>query len=92
MGFEEILSEMKFMNYKNLKEIVGLAMLGEGIIGFFYPKRYSLFWKIWFQPIEKLKRKAAGNPEIMRAIFAAEASLGFWLAKNQLKNLDEKGK
>ncbi len=78
------------MNFKNLKEIIGLAMLGEGIIGFVYPKQYSLFWKIGFEPIEKLKRKAADNPEMMRFIYAAEASLGFWLAKNQLKNLAEK--
>lgn len=75
---------MKNMNFKNLKEIVGLAMLGEGIIGFFYPTQYSLFWKIGFEPIEKLKRKAADNPETMRILFAAEASLGFWLAKSQL--------
>lgn len=83
---------MKIMNLKNLKELLGLAMLGEGIIGLVYPKQYTLFWKIGFQPVEKLKRKAADNPELMRFVYAAEASFGFWLAKNQLKKLDEKGK
>ena len=74
------------MAYKQIKEIVGLALLGEGIVGFFEPKKYSLFWEIGFVPIEKLKRKAAANPEIMRLIYAAEAGLGFWLAKSQLND------
>ncbi len=33
------------MDYKRIKEVIGLAMLGEGIVGFIEPKKYSLFWK-----------------------------------------------
>ncbi|MGI8811691.1 MAG: hypothetical protein ACR2IH_04090 [Pyrinomonadaceae bacterium] len=79
------------MNFKNLKEIIGLAMVGEGVVGFFYPKRYSMFWKIGFGPIEQLKQKAVDNPEIMRVVFAAEAVLGLCLAKGQFENSNKNG-
>ncbi len=72
------------MALKEIKELIGLAMIGEGIVGCFAPKKYSLFWKLGFAPLEKLKHKAAENPETMRLIYAAEAALGFWLAKSQL--------
>ena len=74
---------------KGIKEIIGLAMLGEGIVGLCYPEKYSLFWKIGPQPLRNLMEKAAKNPEIMQVIYAAEAGLGFWLAKNQLKRISE---
>ena len=80
------------MAYKEIKEIIGLAMLGEGIVGFFEPKKYSLFWKIGFAPVEKLKRKAAANPETMRLLYAAEAICGLWLAKSQLGDSIKKSK
>ncbi len=80
------------MAYKEIKEIVGLLMLGEGIVGFFAPKKYSLFWKLGFKPLEKLKHKAADNPEMMRLLYAAEAGLGLWLAKSQLGKSSEKMK
>ncbi|MGI8787172.1 MAG: hypothetical protein ACR2HG_05350 [Pyrinomonadaceae bacterium] len=64
-------------------------MLGEGIIGLLFPKRYSLLWKIGPEPLRDAMEKAAKNPELMRLIYAAEASLGFWLAKNQVESLKE---
>lgn len=78
------------MNLKSIKEIVGTAMLGEGIVGLCSPKKYSLFWKFKYEPIEKLKQKAADNPGIMRLIYAAEACFGLWLAKSQLNNITDK--
>lgn len=80
------------MAYKEIKEIVGLVMLGEGITGFFAPKKYSLFWKIGYAPIEKLKHKAAAKPELMRLIYAAEAGFGFWLARKQFNRSIENKK
>ncbi len=76
------------MALKQIKEILGLAMLGEGIIGFFYPQKYSLLWKIGPDPLKELMEKAAENPELMRAIYAAEAGLGLWLATNQVEKLN----
>lgn len=74
------------MNLKPIKEIVGMALIGEGVIGLVEPKKYSLFWKFKYEPIEKLKQKAADNPEMMRLIYAAEAGFGLWLAKSQLND------
>ncbi len=72
------------MAIKQIKELVGLAMLGEGIVGFLAPKKYSLFWDLPVTPLEKLKHKAAEHPHTMRVIYAAEAGLGCWLAISQL--------
>ena len=77
------------MAAKQIKEIIGLALLGEGIMGFIKPKRYSLLWKVGPQPVRELMEKAAGNPETMRLIYAAEAVLGFCLAKSQVEKLKE---
>lgn len=75
------------MDYKQVKEIIGLAMLGEGIIGLIAPKKYSLLWEIGPEPIRDMMEKAAENPETMRLLYAAEAGLGFWLAMRQVKRL-----
>ena len=77
------------MATKQIKEIIGLALLGEGIMGVFAPKRYSLLWKIGPEPLRNLMEKAAENPETMRLIYAAEAGLGFWLAKSQVEKLEK---
>lgn len=74
------------MAFKEIKELIGLAMIGEGIVGLVEPKKYSLFWKLGFKSLEKLKRKAAAHPETMRLIYAAETCFGLWLAKSQLNS------
>ena len=78
------------MANKQIKETIGLALLGEGILGFLYPKKYSLLWKIGPESLREAMEKAAENPELMRLIYAAEAGLGFWLAKNQIKKVKKK--
>ncbi len=80
------------MAFKEIKELIGLAMIGEGIVGLVEPKKYFLFWNLGLKPLEKLKRKAADNPETMRLFYAAEAGLCLWLAKSQLENSKEKRK
>ena len=80
------------MNKNSFKEIVGMALIGEGIVGFFAPKKYSVFWKLKIPLIEKIKHVAADKPELMRLIYAAEAVSGLWLAKSQLDDSIKKGK
>lgn len=75
---------------KQIKEIVGLALLGEGVLGLLYPKKYSLLWKIGPKPVRDAMEKAAENPELMRLLYAAEAGLGFWLAQSQVKKLKKR--
>ncbi len=74
------------MDGKQIKELLGLALLGEGIMGLFFPKKYSLLWKIGPKPVRELMDSAADNPEMMRLLYAAEAGLGFWLAKKQVED------
>ncbi len=75
------------MANKQIKETIGLALLGEGILGLIYPKKYSLLWKVGPEPLREAMEKAAENPELMRLIYAVEAGLGFWLAQSQVKKL-----
>ena len=78
------------MAYKRIKEVIGLALLGEGIIGMIAPKKYSLLWEVGPEPLREMMEKAAGNPELMRLIYAAEAGLGLWLAMRQVEKLPDK--
>lgn len=73
------------MKTKHLLQFLGTAMIGEGIFGICFPKKYTLLWKIGPKPLRDLMYKAGKNPEMMRLLFAAEAGLGFWLAARQLK-------
>ncbi len=75
------------METKQIKETIGLALLGEGIMGLLYPQKYSLLWKIGPASLRETMEKAAENPELMRLIYAAEAGLGLWLAKSQVEKL-----
>ena len=72
------------MNGTRTKEILGIAMLGEGLIGLAFPRKYCRFWAIGPRSFRDLMNSAAEHPRWMCAICAAEAGLGFWLAANQL--------
>lgn len=74
------------MNGIRTKEILGIAMLGEGLIGLVFPRKYSRFWSVGPRSFKDLMNKAAEHPGWMRAICAAEAGLGFWLAAEQLSS------
>lgn len=78
------------MAKKQIKELLGLAMVGEGALGLVFPKQYTLFWKLDFEPFKTLKQTAAEKPEIIRLFYAAEIGFGFWLAAKQLKKRNAK--
>lgn len=77
------------MALKQFEEIIGLAMIGEGIMGMIYPRKYSLLWKIGPEPLRELMETIAENPETARLIYAAEAGIGFWLATRAVKSLSD---
>lgn len=77
------------MALKQFKEIIGLAMIGEGIMGMIYPRKYSLLWKIGPESLQELMETIAENPETARLIYAAEAGIGFWLATGAVKSLSD---
>ena len=74
------------MNTKYIKEIIGLALLGEGVIGLLFPAKYSLLWSVGPKPLRDVMEKAAENPELMRLIYAAEAGAGYYLASSQIED------
>lgn len=69
---------------ERVAECVGLMMIGEGLLAALYPREYARFWESgpawWHQIMGPLVR----NPDLTRAIGAAEAVAGYWLAVRQL--------
>jgi hypothetical protein len=80
------------MNGIRTKEILGIAMLGEGLVGLIFPRKYSRFWAVGPQSFKNFMNWAADHPGSMRAACAAEAGLGFWLAAEQLKSMHDRSR
>ena len=58
-------------------------MVGDGVVGFFKPRWYSLLWKVGPEPYRAVMVKAALNPVTARWIYAAEVVVGTLIATNQ---------
>jgi hypothetical protein len=71
---------------KRLLEILGLAMIGEGLVGLASPKRYAQFWEVGPRPLRRFTAALAEHPNVMRAVCAAEAAAGFLLAESLLSH------
>jgi hypothetical protein len=68
---------------RRLGESAGMLMIGDGVLGFLYPRDHCLLWRggpnwwrgaiAWF----------ANHPRATRAFAAAEIASGLWLARQQ---------
>ena len=71
------------MAARRLKELVAIALIGDGVVGLAAPRRHSLLWDFgpwWYrQALEAL----ASRPGLVRALAAVEAVGGLWLALSQ---------
>ena len=72
------------MGAKQLKEIVGLMMVGEGVMAMVHPHGYARLWQHgpswWRTMIDPFVR----HPGKTRFVGAAEAMVGFCLASRQI--------
>jgi hypothetical protein len=66
-------------------EVLGLMMIGEGVMGMVFPRRYSLFWKIGPAWMRNTVVWLAEHPEMTRALCAAEIAGGVALAVHTLE-------
>ena len=66
-------------------EVLGLLMIGEGVVGAIWPKRYSSFWNVGPRWLRKTATFFADSPVVTRLICAAETAAGLWVAARQLE-------
>jgi len=68
---------------RRLKETLAMAIVGDGVVEIIAPRRHSLLWETGPEAARKTARFFADNPNLMRALGAAEVALGIWLALRQ---------
>lgn len=68
---------------RRLKELVAIALIGDGVVGRAAPRRHSLLWDFgpwWYR---RALEALAVRPNLVRALAATEALCGLWLALGQ---------
>ena len=68
---------------QRIKEVIALAMIGEGIIGSLRPRRYLRLWRFGPQRYRKFIDTLVEHPTATRLLCAAEAGAGIWWALRQ---------
>jgi hypothetical protein len=71
------------MTAAHLKELLALLLIGEGVVGALYPEQYTRTWESGSGRWQKFIGWWADRPQLMRALCAAEAGVGLWLAVRQ---------
>ena len=61
----------------------GVALIGDGVAGLIWPRRYLRFLKVGPSPVRKTLEAFAERPALTRAACIAEVGIGVWIiAKN----------
>jgi hypothetical protein len=69
---------------RRVLELVGLAMIGDGLMGALHPRRYAAFWHFGPRAWRAMDEALIARPDLVRVLGLTEAGLGFWLASRQL--------
>lgn len=65
---------------KQLREIVGIALIGDGVVGALIPHRHIARWETGPQLWNRTVAPTAGHPERTRIAAIVELGAGLWLA------------
>jgi hypothetical protein len=80
------LNKMKIsLTARRCLEAFALFLIGDGIMGLIKPRWHSLLWDFGPEPIQDFTEALARNPNIARAIYAAEAAAGIAIAAVQTR-------
>jgi len=71
------------MEEKRVKECLGIAMVGDGVVGVLTPERHCRLWQVGPPVMRSTIAWFAERPGLTRVLCAAEAGLGMWLALRQ---------
>ena len=68
---------------KRLFELAGAILIGDGLMGLFFPRRHSLLWHLGPELAKAVSEELSDHPKTYRAINAAEIALGVALVSSQ---------
>ena len=68
---------------RRIKELVAIAVIGDGVVGLVAPRRHSLLWKVGPGGYQEVVRWFAERPVLVRLLAGAELGLGLMLALRQ---------
>ncbi len=66
-------------------ETFAVVTIGDGMIELISPREHSLLWEVGPEGSRKVARFFADNPNLMRALGAAQVGFGVWLALHQYR-------
>lgn len=69
--------------FPRTKELIGLAMVGDGLLGLVQTQRHMRLWTIGPKPVKDVMRYFDKRPMATKALSAAEVVLGLWLSHEQ---------
>ncbi len=62
----------------------GVLLVGDGVAGLIWPRRYLRFLKVGPSPIHKTLEAFAERPALTRAACIAEVGIGVWMIARSL--------
>lgn len=66
-------------------ESLGLLMIGDGLVTALHPRRHARLWETGPQGLRRTMAWLEARPALTSAIGAAEAAIGLWLVRRQLR-------
>jgi uncharacterized protein YjeT (DUF2065 family) len=76
------------MLMRRLIELGAILAIGEGLVAFVAPRRYSLLWRFGPESYKRLMTGLAERPALVRLFSTAEVGVGLWLALRQFPNVE----
>jgi hypothetical protein len=83
MILNNVASRRVEMVAERVKELIGMLMIGDGVLGLIEPRRHIGLWRRGPAPWQMMMDPFIDRPGLTRCIGAAEAILGLWLASRQ---------
>lgn len=71
---------------KQFKELLAIAIIGDGVVGLVAPQRHSLLWRFGPEGYKRTMEGFAERPVLVRLLSAASVGAGLWLALSQYED------
>ena len=63
-----------------VRELVGMTLIGDGVVGALIPSRHARRWSVGPKPWQRTMRTFAARPQLTRLLALGEGCLGLWIA------------
>jgi hypothetical protein len=68
---------------KRLKEILGIVLIGDGLVGLLQSRRHTSLWRGGPKPYRHMMDELVSRPILSKSVGAALVGIGFWLVSKQ---------